>query len=69
MDSCGCGDAFEIFDQAGAEGDRERYRKHGPDETEMDRIAARHGLRPTVERRTWFWRVVVLAREAEPSQA
>jgi SAM-dependent methyltransferase len=219
MDSCGCGDAFEIFDQAGAEGDRERYRKHGPDETteillgllarhaspgatlldvgggigvidqellragigrallvdgssaalqvaravaaecgtldrlaflegdfvrhaqsvdaadvvtldrvvccyanaealvslaaarakralglvlprdgwlvgvgirvvnfgfwvrrsayrsyahpnvDVDRIAARHGLRPTVERRTWFWRVVVFAREAEPSQA
>jgi magnesium-protoporphyrin O-methyltransferase len=33
MDSCGCDDAFAIFDRATAEGDRDRYWKHGPDRT------------------------------------
>jgi magnesium-protoporphyrin O-methyltransferase len=34
MDSCGCGDDFaSIFDRGTAERDRERYRRHGPDET------------------------------------
>lgn len=33
MDSCGCDDAFAIFDRATAEGDRKRYRRHGPDQS------------------------------------
>lgn len=34
MDSCGCGDDFaSIFDRRTANRDRERYRRHGPDET------------------------------------
>lgn len=34
MDSCGCSDDFaSIFDRGTAEHDRERYRRHGPDET------------------------------------
>jgi len=33
MDACGCDPGFEIFDQAGAEADVERYRRHGPDTT------------------------------------
>jgi SAM-dependent methyltransferase len=33
MDSCGCGDPFEIFDQKTADEDLARYRQHGPDRT------------------------------------
>ena len=33
MDSCGCGDPFEIFDQKSADEDLARYRRHGPDRT------------------------------------
>jgi predicted TPR repeat methyltransferase len=34
MDTCGCGDDFaSIFDRSTAEGDRDRYRRNGPDQT------------------------------------
>ena len=33
MDSCGCGDPFEIFDQKTADEDLARYRERGPDRT------------------------------------
>jgi predicted TPR repeat methyltransferase len=33
MDSCGCGDPFEIFDEESADDDLARYRRHGPDRT------------------------------------
>jgi magnesium-protoporphyrin O-methyltransferase len=33
MDSCGCDDRFAIFDRRTAEGDRDRYRRSGPDRT------------------------------------
>jgi SAM-dependent methyltransferase len=34
MDACGCGDDFaSIFDRRTAEGDRDRYRRKGPDRT------------------------------------
>jgi predicted TPR repeat methyltransferase len=34
MDTCGCGDDFaSIFDRSTAEGDRDRYRREGPDRT------------------------------------
>ena len=33
MDACGCDDRFSIFDRRTAEGDRDRYRRNGPDRT------------------------------------
>jgi SAM-dependent methyltransferase len=33
MDACGCDDCFSIFDRRTAEGDRDRYRRSGPDRT------------------------------------
>lgn len=33
MDTCGCDDFASIFDRRAAEGDRDRYRKKGPDRT------------------------------------
>jgi predicted TPR repeat methyltransferase len=33
MDSCGCDERFSIFDEKSAQGDLERYRRHGPDKT------------------------------------
>jgi magnesium-protoporphyrin O-methyltransferase len=33
MDRCGCDDRFSIFDRRTAEGDRDRYRRSGPDRT------------------------------------
>lgn len=33
MDACGCDDRFSIFDRRTAEGDRDRYRRAGPDRT------------------------------------
>jgi len=44
MDACGCDDHFAIFDRKTAEGDLERYRRHGPDRTTrflLDMIRAR----------------------------
>jgi SAM-dependent methyltransferase len=35
MDSCGCGDPFENFDQKTADEDLARYREHGPDRTTL----------------------------------
>jgi magnesium-protoporphyrin O-methyltransferase len=33
MDSCGCDERFSIFDEKSAQGDLDRYRRHGPDKT------------------------------------
>lgn len=42
---------------------RSAYRSYGHANADIDRFAARHGLRPRAERTTWMWRVVVFTPE------
>lgn len=46
---------------------RSAYRSYAHPNADVDRFAARHGLRPTAERTTWFWRVVVFTPDRPPA--
>jgi magnesium-protoporphyrin O-methyltransferase len=51
VDSCGCDDFASIFDRPTAEGDRDRYRRDGPDRTTrmlLDMIGSSHARHGTL---------------------